>query len=212
MDANPAVAVMLARLQPRQLRLERGAQLGGFVIGQPVRHLGKDRTVKPDALRPPRHLLRRPRLGKNLMEFGANLIGIGPIDRRGTILEHIVRLIAVERVQLIFASHVIVPAGANQGIMTQTGNPRDAYIAVIPEVKMGGSGADFDPTTAVDPTAVEVIGTIRAPATNQGRGSGRRVATLLPKLEQDHRQRRTCHPTPSPSCNSIRTAPLSLLN
>ena len=38
------------------------------------------------------------------MEFGANLVGIGTIDRRGTILEQIVRLIAVEQVQLIVAS------------------------------------------------------------------------------------------------------------
>jgi hypothetical protein len=51
------------RLQPRQLRLEREAQLGAFIVGQPVRHLRKNGAIERNTRR-----LLGERLRKNFVQ------------------------------------------------------------------------------------------------------------------------------------------------
>jgi hypothetical protein len=70
---------------------------------------------------------------RHLVELGANIIGIGAIDRRGTILEQIVRLIAVEQVQLIFGCHISPRRQGRIGcIMCQGGNRCETYRELSP--------------------------------------------------------------------------------
>ena len=58
---------LLGRFQPLDFRLELKAQLRAFVVGKPVRHLRKDRSIKKHRLGLPRKLLRRAGLGQNFL-------------------------------------------------------------------------------------------------------------------------------------------------
>ncbi len=86
--------------QPRQFRLEFEAQLRALLFRQPIGHLRKDGAIERRALRVPRHLLRRPCLGQNLVQVGADLVGIGTIDGRRLILEQIILFVVAEKVAL----------------------------------------------------------------------------------------------------------------
>jgi hypothetical protein len=74
---------MSRRFQPRHLGIELEPQLGGFLLGQPAGHVRKDGSVKQHLVRIPRELFRRAGFGQNLVQPGADLVGIGPIGRRG---------------------------------------------------------------------------------------------------------------------------------
>ena len=69
--------------QPPDFRLELKAQLRGFLVGQPVRHLRKDGPVKQDGLRLPWQPLAPRGLQPEFVEFGAHRIRIGPVFWRG---------------------------------------------------------------------------------------------------------------------------------
>ena len=85
--ATITVDVQLGRpLKPPDFRLELKAQLCGFLVGQPVRHLRKDGPIEQDRLRLPGQPLGRPGFGQNLVEFGAHRVRIGAIFGRRCIL------------------------------------------------------------------------------------------------------------------------------
>jgi hypothetical protein len=94
------------RFEPLDFRLELKAQLRALLVGQPVRHLGKDRPVKQDRLWLPRQLLRRAGLGKNFVEFCAHGVRISPVFGRGCIFaEQIGLFVNMEEVGLPGGGH-----------------------------------------------------------------------------------------------------------
>ena len=71
----------LGGLKPRQFPLEIETQLRALILGQTAGHLREDGTIERGAFSVPRNHICRPRLGENLVQLLANLVGIGVIDR-----------------------------------------------------------------------------------------------------------------------------------
>jgi hypothetical protein len=95
------------RFQPLDFRLELEAQLRTLVVGQPVRHLRKDRSIKQDCARFPRKLLSCAGFCENLVEFGAHGVRVSPVFGRRCILAEQVGLsVSLEKVALSGRGHV----------------------------------------------------------------------------------------------------------
>ena len=95
----------LGRVQPPDFHIEREAQLSGFLVRQPVRHLRKDGAPGERAARVPRKAPRRAHLGEHDEQFGPHFVRIGAIHGRSPLDARQLRLAFAEQVQLIVVRH-----------------------------------------------------------------------------------------------------------
>src|SRR5262252_4087728 len=103
MDLLRAEYCCSGRFESRQFCREIEAQLSGFLLGEPVGHLRKNRAVEQCTLGIPRHRLRRPCFGQYFVELLPNLVRIGP--------EYLCWRIVAEQVRLLLVQEQVALAG-----------------------------------------------------------------------------------------------------